>query len=81
MGVTGCIHDLHESSASMRRVPRVLHGGELGKLLVFLGATAGSAIGWWMGAFVGGVTAFVLSSVGTGVGIYYARRFNREYLP
>jgi len=42
-------------------------------LLTFLGATVGGAIGWWLGARVGIMTAFFVSMLGTGVGIYAGR--------
>jgi hypothetical protein len=44
------------------------------KALAFLGATVGGAVGWWLGASVGTMTAFMLSTVGTGVGVYAGRR-------
>jgi len=44
------------------------------KVLTFLGASVGGAIGWWLGARVGTMTAFVVSTVGTGVGVYAGRR-------
>lgn len=53
----------------------------MGKLLVLIGATVGGAIGWWAGAKIGFMTAYFLSVIGTGVGVYVARRINREYLP
>ena len=40
------------------------------KLLGFVGATVGSAVGWWAGAHVGTMTAFMVSMVGTGAGMY-----------
>ena len=43
------------------------------KLMIFLGATVGGAIGWWLGAFVGTFTAFVVSMLGTGAGMYFGR--------
>jgi hypothetical protein len=46
----------------------------MSKLLTFLGATVGGAIGWWLGARVGIMTAFIVSMLGTGVGIYAGRR-------
>jgi hypothetical protein len=49
------------------------------KLLWLVGATAGGAIGWWLGALVGTMTAVLLSALGTGVGIYAARRLAAEY--
>jgi hypothetical protein len=50
------------------------------KLLVFLGATVGGSVGWWLGAFFGMFTAFMISMVGTGIGMYAARRFAAERL-
>ncbi len=46
-----------------------------------VGTTAGSAVGWWLGAHFGTMTAFVASTVGTGIGLYLARRWCDEYLP
>ena len=46
----------------------------MGKLFSFLGATIGGYAGWFLGARIGLMTAFMLSIVGTGVGIYYGRR-------
>jgi hypothetical protein len=50
------------------------------KVLGFLGASAAGAVGWWAGERVGFMTAFVLSTAGSGVGLYYGRRLAREYL-
>lgn len=52
----------------------------MSKLLTFLGATVGGAIGWWLGARVGIMTAFMLSTVGTGVGVYAGRRIAEAVL-
>ncbi|HEX5971403.1 MAG TPA: hypothetical protein VFY85_05720 [Gemmatimonadaceae bacterium] len=49
------------------------------KLMGFIGATVGSAIGWWLGAKVGIMTAFMVSTVGSGVGIYFGRRAGEHY--
>jgi cadmium resistance protein CadD (predicted permease) len=50
------------------------------KLLVFIAATIGGGIGWWLGAFVGFMTAFFLSIVGTAAGVYVARRWAAGYI-
>jgi uncharacterized protein len=42
--------------------------------------TVGGAIGWYAGSIVGYMTAFILSCVGTGVGLYVARRYSQQYL-
>jgi hypothetical protein len=49
------------------------------KLYSFIGATVGSYAGWWLGAPVGFTTAFMISMIGTGVGIYFGRRLARYY--
>ena len=49
------------------------------KLYSFIGATVGSYAGWALGAPVGTMTAFMLSFVGTGLGIYAGRRVARYY--
>jgi hypothetical protein len=46
----------------------------MSKLLGFVGATLVGALGWWVGSAVGLTTAFVLSTVGSGLGLYLARR-------
>ncbi|CAN5916737.1 hypothetical protein BH11GEM1_BH11GEM1_01760 [soil metagenome] len=51
----------------------------LGKLLAFIGATVGGAVGWWAGNFVGFMTAFFLSTVGTGFGIWAGKRLADQY--
>lgn len=51
----------------------------MGKLMALIGTTVGSAIGWWVGARAGVMTAFICSMVGTGIGLYAARRITRDY--
>ena len=51
------------------------------KLLTMLAMTIGGYVGWILGAPIGTFTAFVLSMVGTGAGVYAARRFAERYLP
>jgi hypothetical protein len=51
------------------------------KLLGFAGATVGGYAGWALGAPVGIFTAFVISMVGTGAGMYVGRRIGRSYEP
>ena len=51
----------------------------LGKLLAFIGATIGGAIGWWAGNFIGFMTAFFVSMVGTGIGIYAGKQLADHY--
>ena len=44
------------------------------KLLVMVVSTVASAAGWWLGAHVGIMTAFMLSMVGLGAGIWGGRQ-------
>jgi hypothetical protein len=44
-------------------------------MLVVLGGTVGSMVGWWLGALVGFMTAFFMSVVGTAAGVYFARKW------
>ena len=46
----------------------------MSRLLTFIGATIGGAIGWWIGAGVGTMTAFFVSVLGTAAGVYVGRR-------
>lgn len=49
-------------------------------LFGFLGATILGAAGWWVGARVGFMTGFIVSTIASGVGLYFGRRFVRDYL-
>lgn len=51
------------------------------KLIVFIGATLGGWVGWFAGTRFGIMTAFMLSMVGTGAGIYAARRWADSWMP
>ena len=51
----------------------------LTKLVLFVTTTVGGSIGWWLGAKVGIMTAFALSMLGTGLGIYYGRKAAQHY--
>ena len=53
----------------------------MNQLMGTIGATVGSAIGGWLGAKVGIMTAFAISMVGTGIGIYAGRRAAEHYTP
>lgn len=50
-------------------------------LLVLVVSTVTSAIGWWLGAHVGIMTAFVVSTVGLGVGVWGGRQLARRWMP
>jgi hypothetical protein len=51
----------------------------MSKLFGFLGATIVGTVGWYLGALVGFWTGFVLSGIGSGVGLYYGRKIAREH--
>jgi hypothetical protein len=53
----------------------------MNKVIAFLGGSLLGGIGWWAGAPIGMMTAFMLSTVGTGVGMYYAKKWADEHLP
>ena len=50
------------------------------RLLDLMGMTIGSAIGWALGAYILIFTAFVVSMIGTGLGLYGARRLSKRLL-
>ena len=45
----------------------------MSKLLAWVGASLGGAVGWWAGDRIGLFAAFILSMVGTGAGLYLGR--------
>lgn len=51
------------------------------KVIAFLGATVGGAVGWWAVARFGTMTAFIVSTITSGVGLYYGNRWAKENLP
>ncbi len=53
----------------------------MNKVIAFIGGSVLGGIGWWAGAPIGIMTAFMLSTVGTGVGMYYGKKWADEHLP
>ena len=51
----------------------------MNKLCIFIGMVVFSWIGWAIGAKIGLMTAFILSSVGTFIGIYLGWKINRDF--
>jgi hypothetical protein len=49
-------------------------------LLLFIGMSAGGAVGWWLGMFSGLALATVLSAVGSGLGLWLTRKLAEDYL-
>ena len=52
----------------------------MGRVLGFVGATVGGAVGWWLGSLFGFVAACFASLVGTAAGVYAANRLTRHWL-
>jgi hypothetical protein len=51
------------------------------RLLDFVGMSLGSWLGWAVGSRISFFTAFLLSTVGTGFGLYAAIRLRRNLFP
>ena len=51
----------------------------MNKLLIFIGMTVFSWLGWWLGEQFNFLTAFILSGIGSIVGVYVGWRINRDY--
>ena len=51
------------------------------KLQIILGMFVGGWLGWQIGALVSLFTAFIVSVIGAGVGLYLVNRFGQRYLP
>lgn len=49
-------------------------------LVGFFGMNVVGALGWWLGAFHSMTLAVLLSAVGSGLGLYAARKLAEEYL-
>jgi hypothetical protein len=50
------------------------------KLCIFVGLNIGSYIGWVLGEHVGLMTAFLVSGLGSVLGVYAGWKVAREYL-
>jgi hypothetical protein len=53
----------------------------LKKVCVFICTTIGGSLGWAAGANVGTMTAFMVSMVGTGIGMYAGFKLAERYTP
>lgn len=51
------------------------------RLAALIGMSVGGWVGWEIGALASFFTAFIVSVVGTGVGLYMVNRFEKRYLP
>ena len=52
----------------------------MSKFCIFLGMTILGWVGWWLGAFVNMGMAYVLSGVGSCVGVWLGWKIHRTYL-
>lgn len=50
------------------------------KIIKVVASTLGGYAGWWLGNYVGLMTAFFLSIIGTALGVYLAQLWASEYL-
>ena len=48
------------------------------RMVGVVGTLIGSWIGWKIGAPLGMIAAFVISTIGSGVGLYFAKRMARN---
>ena len=51
----------------------------MSKLWILIGLTVFSWIGWWLGAKINFFMGFVVSGVGSMLGVYVGWRINRDY--
>lgn len=49
----------------------------MNRLIGLIGMSVGGWLGWMAGSWISTFTAFIVSVVGTGVGLYLARRLTR----
>jgi hypothetical protein len=52
----------------------------MAKLLSLVGSMVVGSIGWWLGARLGLMSAFILSMVGTGAGMILGRRMADRFI-
>ncbi len=50
------------------------------KLCIFVGMNIGAAVGWWLGEYIGIMTALLVSGVGGIAGVYGGWKVARDYL-
>jgi hypothetical protein len=54
----------------------------MNRLLIFVGMTVGGYGGWWVGSYFnfGLMATFLISTVGSAVGVYVAWRIKRDFI-
>lgn len=50
-------------------------------LIGLIASSITGAIGWWIGAQIGTMTAYLVSTVAGAVGLYYGLKWARDVLP
>jgi hypothetical protein len=58
----------------------ILRKKDMKKLCIILGMTVFGWIGWWIGAKIGFMTAYILSTLASMAGVYVGWRIYRDYL-
>jgi hypothetical protein len=56
------------------------HGNAMKKIILLLSITLFSWLGWWLGAYIGIMTAWLLGFAGSLLGVVIGVRFNQAYL-
>ena len=51
------------------------------KLMMLLGASLAGLVGWWIGVQVGFTTGVIVSTIFSGFGMYFARKWAMSYWP
>ena len=51
----------------------------MNRLCIFVGMIVLGWVGWWLGEKIGFMTAFLLSGLGSVIGVYVGWRINRDY--
>ena len=67
------------ASSPSERQAGVLPFTSMNKLLILIGMTLFSWLGWWAGEPFGFLTGFLLSGLGSLIGVYVGWRINRDY--
>jgi hypothetical protein len=52
----------------------------MNKLCIFIGMTVCGWAGWWLDVRFGIMTGYVLSGIGSVLGVYIGWRINRDYM-
>ena len=50
------------------------------KLCIFVGTMLLGWVGWWLGSYIGFMTAFWVSGIGSVAGVYLGWRIHRDFL-